>query len=219
MIEQSTLTFLAEMAANNNKPWFDANKEWYTSARTNVEGFVASVLQKLSVHDPVFETIDARKCVMRIYRDIRFSKDKTPYKTNFGAAFTPNGGKMNGAGFYIHIEPDKCFLGGGIWQPDGPALKAIRQEIDYNFSEFDNIIRAEAFSKLYPHIDGDKLKKAPQGYAEDNLAVEYLKLKSFTVSAYLTDKEILKQDAADTIVSACMVMRPFIDFLNRAVGR
>ncbi len=218
MLSYNTFHFLKDIAANNNKPWFEAHKDQYTAAKTEVETYVGEVLRKLSGHDAVFGTIDARKCVMRIYRDVRFSKDKTPYKTNFGAGFTPNGGKMNGAGFYVHIEPDKCFLGGGMWQPEGPALKAIRQEIDYNFEEFKGIVEAPDFRKLYPQVDGGKLVKVPQGYSEDNAAIEYLKLKSFTVSANFTDDEMMKADAADKIAHACLVMRPFIDFLNRATS-
>lgn len=218
MLTKHTSSFLSSIAANNNKPWFDAHKDQYTAAKTEVESFVGDVLKKLSAHDAIFGTIDARKCVMRIYRDVRFSKDKTPYKTNFGAGFTPNGGKMNGAGFYLHIEPGKCFLGGGMWQPEGPALKAIRQEIDYNFDEFRGIVEAPAFRKLFPKVDGDKLAKEPQGYSEDNAAIEYLKLKSFTVSANFTDEEMMAADAADKIAAACIVMRPFIDFLNRATA-
>lgn len=218
MVTKNTFDFLYNIAKNNNKTWFDAHKDQYTTAKTEVETFVADVLKKLSAHDPVFGTMDARKCVMRIYRDVRFSKDKTPYKTNFGAGFTPNGGKMNGAGFYLHIESEKCFAGGGMWQPEGPALKAIRQEIDYNFDEFRGIVEAPAFKKLFAQVDGDKLVKAPKDYADDNPALEYLKLKSFTVSTNFADDVLMYADAAEKVAAAFLVMRPFVDFLNRATS-
>lgn len=218
MLQKSTLAFLDQLARNNNKPWFEKNKDAYTTEKEDFEQFVTTVLAGLSALDPAFKQLTAKDCVMRIYRDVRFSKDKSPYKLNFGAGFSSGGKKFPGAGYYLHVEPGKCFAGGGIWQPEGPMLKAIRQEIDYGFDEFKKIVEAKEFRKKFAQIDGDKLVKVPMGYGEDNPAIEYLRLKSFTVSGNLTDTDMTKKTAAATVNEVFAAMKPFVDFLNRAVG-
>lgn len=218
MLQATTITFMHELAANNNKPWFDDHKKDFASVKEDFEQLVAGVLAGLTDMEPAFRDTKAKDCIMRIYRDIRFSKDKTPYKTNLGAGFGMAGGKNVYGGYYLHIEPGgKSFAGGGIWQPEGPALKAIRQEIDYNFKEFSDIIGGKQFRKLFPKIDGDRLVKVPQGYTEDNAAIEYLKLKSFTVGAQIADEDLTKKTLTKKIVEAFATMKPFVDFLNRAV--
>jgi uncharacterized protein (TIGR02453 family) len=218
MLQKSTLAFLEQLARNNNKPWFEKNKEAYTNAKEDFEQFVTTVLTGLSTLDPSFKQLTAKDCVMRIYRDVRFSKDKSPYKLNFGAGFSSGGKKFPGAGYYLHVEPGKCFAGGGIWQPEGAMLKAIRQEIDYGFDEFRKILAAREFKKNFAQIDGDKLVKVPMGYGEDNPAIEYLRLKSFTVSGNLSDADMTNKKAAAAVNEVFAAMKPFVDFLNRAVG-
>lgn len=219
MLQPSTIKFLEQIAKNNNKPWFDKHKDEYLAVKEDYEALVTEVLAGLAATDPVFKEIQAKDCIMRIFRDVRFSKDKTPYKVNLGAGFSKGGRKFMGAGYYLHIEPGKSFAGGGMWQPEGPALKALRQEIDYNFNEFSAIINDKAFKKMFKQIDSeDKLKKAPQGYAEDNPAMEYLKLKSFTVGAPIPDADLTKKGLAKKINEIFTTMRPFIDFLNRSVS-
>lgn len=217
MLQQSTLRFMEQLAKNNNKPWFEKNKDQYLAAKEDYEALVTEVVAGLAKLDPAFKDVDPKKSIMRIYRDVRFSKDKSPYKTNLGAGFGMAGGKNVSGGYYLHIEPGKNFAGGGMWQPEGPILKAIRQEIDYNFKEFSDIINDKKFKKLFKQIDGDKLVKAPQGYTDDNPALEYLKLKSFTVGTPLSDDDITKKGAAKKIVEAFTTMKPFVDFLNKAV--
>lgn len=217
MLQQSTLTFMEQLAQNNNKPWFEKNKDQYLAAKADYEALVTEVVAGLAELDPVFKEVDAKKSIMRIYRDVRFSKDKSPYKSNLGAGFGMGGGKNVTGGYYLHVEPGKNFAGGGMWQPEGPVLKAIRQEIDYNFKEFGDIINDKKFKKLFKHIEGDKLVKAPQGYTEDNPALEYLRLKSFTVSTPLTNEELTKKGAVKKLVEAFATMKPFVDFLNKAV--
>ncbi len=217
MLQKSSIQFLSQLAENNNKPWFDAHKDEYLKVKEDFEALVTSVLAGLTEMDQVFVDRKAKDCIMRIYRDVRFSKDKSPYKTNLGAGFGMGGGKNTGAGYYLHIQPGKSFAGGGMWQPEGPALKAIRQEIDYNFEEFSNIVDNKKFKKLFTQIDGEKLVKVPKGYAEDNPAIEYLKLKSFTVGTAISDKDITGKNAVGIIMEAFSTMKPFVDFLNRAV--
>jgi len=218
MLQASTVKFMSQLAKNNNKPWFDEHKGEYLSVKEDFELLVTDVLTGLAEIEPAFRETKAKDCIMRIYRDIRFSKDKTPYKVNLGAGFGMGGGKNMTGGYYLHIEPGgKSFAGGGMWQPEGPVLKAIRQEIDYNFDEFSKIVNDKQFKTVFKNIDGDKLIKVPQGYTEDNPAIEYLKLKSFTVGGNIPDEDLTKKTLTKKIVNIYKTMKPFVDFLNRAV--
>lgn len=218
MLKKSTIDFLSHLTNNNNKPWFDEHKNEYLSVKEDFEKLVTEVLAGLSETEPAFRETKAKDCIMRIYRDIRFSKDKTPYKVNLGAGFGMGGSNNMFGGYYLHVEPGgKSFAGGGIWQPEGLALKAIRQEIDYNFDEFSTIVNDKQFRKLFKKIDGDKLVKVPKGYTEDNPAIEYLKLKSFTVGGNITDDDLTKKTLLKKIADIYKTMKPFVDFLNRTV--
>jgi len=219
MLQQATLTFLHDLSINNNKTWFDEHRTAYVAAKEDVESLVTELLDGLSLQDAFFKEQKAKECIMRIFRDVRFSKDKTPYKSNFGIGFSKGGRKSPLAGYYLHIQPGgKSFAAGGMWQPEAPMLKAVRQEIDYNLNEFTGIIQAKPFKKLFKELEGDRLKKVPQGYAEDNPALEYLKMKSFIVSANLQDAEITQKGFSKKVIDAFAIMKPFIDFLNRSVS-
>ena len=216
MLQTDTITFLSELAVNNNKPWFDANRDAYAAAKEDYETLVGNILTGLAKTDQAFAEQKAKDCVFRIFRDVRFGKDKTPYKANFGAFFSKGGRKYPGAGYYLHIEPGgKSFAGGGLWMPESPMLKGVRQEIDYNFAEFKAIIDNKNFKKLFTDINGESGKKAPAGYAEDNPAIGFLKMKSFTVSHNLTDKDIATKNLVKNTLDIFATMQPFIDFLNR----
>lgn len=217
MLQPGTITFLKQLAKNNNKPWFDKHREDYAAAKENFESIVDDLLSGLAVAEPVFKEQKAKDCVFRIFRDVRFSKDKTPYKPNFGAFFSRGGRKFPGAGYYLHLEPGgKSFAGGGLWMPEAPMLKAVRQEVDYGFDEFKGIITNKKFKSLFKNIEGEQLKTLPQGYTEDNPAIEYLKLKSFTVMHHLPDEKLTGKGLVKTTAEIYTTMRPFIDFLNRA---
>ena len=219
MVRPTTISFLEKLAKNNNKTWFDKHRDDYQAAKEDYETFVAEVLDGLSVSEPVFKEQQAKDCVFRIFRDVRFSKDKTPYKAHFGAFFSKGGRKYPGAGYYFHLEPGgKSFAGGGLWVPEAPLLKAVRQEIDYNFKEFGGIVEEKKFKKLFGQINGEQLKTNPQGYTEDNPAIEYLKMKSFTVSCNIPDADISGKGLVKKTMDVFTTMRPFIDFLNRSVG-
>ena len=168
--------------------------------------------------EPLFKEQKAKDCIFRIFRDVRFGKDKTPYKSHFGAFFSRGGRKFPGAGYYLHIESGgKSFAGGGLWVPEPPLLKAVRQEIDYNFTEFSKIIGDKKFKNFFPEINGEQLKKLPQGYTEDNPAIGLLKMKSFTVSHNIADTEITGKTFNKKVLEVFTTMRPFIDFLNRSL--
>jgi len=217
MLQKNTLQFLKDLKEHNTKEWMDEHRKIYEAARQDYESLVGSLIPLLAKYEPAIGDLAPKQCTFRINRDIRFSQDKSPYKTNFGAAFSRQGKKLPDAGYYFHLEPGHSFVGGGIWMPDTPLLKKIRQEIDYNFEEFEGIVTRNSFKKMFEKIDGEKLKKAPQGYDEGNPAIEYLKLKSFTVGTRVPDKELTASSLLKTCDKVFAEMKPFIDFLNNAL--
>ncbi|MBD1392804.1 DUF2461 domain-containing protein [Mucilaginibacter glaciei] len=219
MIQSHTLDFLKELVENNNRDWFQANKEKYDQARENMIAFTADIIGKLHKIDPtVSADLDAKKCVMRIYRDIRFSKNKIPYKNNFGVSLPTNGSKLGGVEYYLHIQPGKSFIAGGYWMPEAAHLKAIRQEIDYNANDLKKIIDAPHFVKLFGEFrKQDQLKTVPRDYSAENENIDLLKLKSFIVSHPLKDKELMSVSAADHIVEVCSHLYPLTVFLCNAL--
>jgi len=219
MLQAGTIKFLEKLSKNNNKLWFDEHRDDYAAAKADFETLVTGILEGIAAKEPAFKEQKAKDCIFRIFRDVRFSKDKTPYKSHFGAFFSRGGRKYPGAGYYLHIDPSgQSFAGGGLWLPEPPLLKAVRQEIDYNYDEFKKITEDKKFKKLFQTINGERLAKLPQGYAEDNPAIEYLKMKSFTVGRDLTVAEISGKSFAKSTVAIFGTMRPFIDFLNRPVN-
>jgi uncharacterized protein (TIGR02453 family) len=148
---------------------------------------------------------------------VRFAKDKTPYKDHFGAYFSRAGRKAPDAGYYIHIQPGKSFVAGGLWMPEAPLLKATRQEIDYNLKEFKGILNQAGFKKHFKKLEGEQLKTLPQGYAADNPAIDYLKMKSFIVTTPIDDKDITSKTFVPKVVKLFTVMKPLVDFLNRGL--
>ena len=218
MLETTTIDFLKNLKKNNNKAWFDENRSKYEASKTDFTSLVAQVIKDLSKMDIRYESLEAKKCIFRLNRDVRFSKNKSPYKTNFGASFSIGGKKSGNAGFYFHIEPENNFIGGGIWMPEADTLKKIRQEIDYNFKDFEKIITTKDFIKYYQKLSEDeKLKNPPKGYDKENIAIEYLKLKSFVVGAQLNDNDLIKKDLSKKIHEHFKVLMPFIQFLNQAL--
>lgn len=218
MLHKNTLEFLIKLSENNNKPWFDENRKAYETAKADFEVFISGLIETLSPVIPEVKGVKAKDCIFRIFRDVRFSKNKEPYKSNFGAAFGKDGKKISAAGYYLHIEPgNKSFIGGGLWMPEGEKLKAVRQEIDYNYDSLKKILEHKEFKKYFGKIEGESLKKAPQGYTEDNPAIDLLKMKSFTVGALITDRELAGKDLNTKIAERVKIMKPFIDFLNSAI--
>lgn len=217
MLQSSTIKFLASLEKNNNKPWFDEHRTDYETAKKDFEVFVDEIRKELVAIEPLLADQRAKDMVFRIFRDVRFSKDKTPYKANFGAYFCKGGKKSPLGGYYFHLQPGKSFMAGGIWMPEGPMLKAIRQEIDYNFQEFESIMTNKAFKKLFKKLEGESLKTLPQGYTADNPAIEYLKMKSFIVTTPLADADLGSKTAVSKITKTFTLIKPLVDFLNKAV--
>ncbi|MDB5011941.1 MAG: hypothetical protein JWQ25_143 [Daejeonella sp.] len=219
MIEPKTLSFLKDLSENNNRDWFNSNKDEHDKAKNNVLDFVSELITELSIIDKeVPENLNPKDCVMRIYRDIRFSLNKTPYKTNFGIGISPNGKNFKGPGYYLHIEPDRSFVAGGSWFPEVNELKAIRQEIDYNYSQLQEVIEDEKFKKYFQELDREgALKTSPKGYPADHPHIHLLKLKSFTASHQLSNLQLTKPDAVKNVAEGFANLYPLIKFLRNAI--
>lgn len=218
MIQQSTLDFLKKLQKNNNKDWFDKHKPEYEAARKDFTAFLEKLITGIGGFDEKIKGIEPKECMFRIYRDVRFAKDKTPYKSHLGAYISYRGKKSHGPGYYIHLQPGKTFLGGGIWVPPADELHAVRQEIDYNHEEFNKILSEKNFKKYFKNLDqGEKLKTLPKGYDKDNPAIELLKLKSFTVTNNVDDKTALSKDFLKYAINVFKTMKPLHDFIGRSL--
>jgi uncharacterized protein (TIGR02453 family) len=222
MLQISTIKFLKDLKKNNNKPWFDANRKRYEEAKKDFENFIQQVIDTLGKKDKTIAGIKAKDCLFRINRDIRFSKDKSPYKTNFGASINKGGKKaFSTAGYYFHLEPGQCFVGGGMYQPEPDVLKKVRQEIDYNFKAFNKIIGAKKFKALYGDLDKSAeftLSRVPKGYESDNPAAKYLKLKSYIAFFQIKDDELFARNLVKNTAEAFSVLQPLLDFINESLS-
>ena len=220
MIQRHTFDFLKELVENNNREWFQANKERHDAAKENVIEFTAELLKLLHKTDPAIDdSLEAKKCVMRIYRDIRFSKNKTPYKNNFGVSIPVQGTKPGRTEYYLQISPGNCFIAGGYWMPEAPHLKAIRQEIDYNARDLKKVIDDTEFIKLFGEFrNQEQLKNVPKEYSADNENIDLLKLKSFVAFHQLKDEKLMHKNAVDEIATICSKIYPLNVFLNNALG-
>lgn len=219
MLQPATLTFLRQLKRHNEKPWFDTNKEKYLDAKADFENLIQQIIVEFGKIDPGIAALQVKDCVFRIYKDVRFSKDKTPYKTHFAAGLNKGGKRVHFPGYYFHAEPGGyTFCGGGIWRPEALELKKIRQEIDYNYDEFTSVIKNKKFIQLFEDLDDeDTLSRAPQGYEEDNQAIKYLKMRSFITGKSFTDEELTSKGLLKRVIHTFTVMKPFIDFLSRAL--
>ncbi|MEO6135327.1 MAG: DUF2461 domain-containing protein [Ginsengibacter sp.] len=220
MFQPSTLTFLKNLKKNNNKVWFDQNKEKYLAARADFENVVKVLLEKMISSDPDLKDLEPKNCMFRINRDVRFSKNKTPYKINLSAVFAKGGKKSVNAGYYFHLQPGNAsFAGGGLWMPEAADLKKVRQEIDYNFPEFKKIISATSFKKIYGELEreeGQVLVNIPKGYDKENIAGEYLKLKSYVATQYLSDENLNDPNLATNVAKSFKALNPLLKFINRS---
>lgn len=213
------LDFLKELKKNNNRDWFSDNKKKFVEAKDAFEPAVQKLIDGIGKFDKDLAEVTAKQCIYRIYRDIRFSKDKTPYKSNFGAVMGEGGRKSNKAFYYIQVEPgDNSFIAGGLYMPDGEKLKKIRQEIDYNGDDLKKVLNKKSFKGYFPEIEGEKLKKAPKGYSPDDPNIELLKHKSYIVVHRFTDAQMLDDNFTKDCVKMFKEMKPFNDFLNTAIS-
>jgi uncharacterized protein (TIGR02453 family) len=218
MLQLLTFKFLKGLKKNNNKIWFDENRKYYETAKADFYQFADELIKSVATFDATVAHLTAKNCAFRINRDIRFSKDKSPYKTNMGAFISKGGKKINTAGYYIHIEPGQCFIAGGFYMPDAPQLAKIRQEIDYGFNEWKKIVTEKPFKKHFINgVEGiETLSRPPKGYDEANPAIAFLKMKSYIVSCKITDETLQGKNTVKELTKIFAAMKPMIDFLNTA---
>ncbi len=222
MLAPSTLKFLKELKQNNSKEWFDKNRKSYELAKEDFASLINSVIAQFSKKDNTIATLTSKDCLFRINRDVRFSKNKDPYKTNMGASIVQGGKKSVLSGYYFHLEPGgKSFVGGGKYMGEPDTIKKIRQEIDYSWQEFHKIIKNKKFTALYGDLekgDGMSLSREPKGYEKDNPAIEYIKLKSWIATAAITDADLTDKNLVKKIVTAFETLQPMVLFINRALS-
>lgn len=210
------LDFLRELACYNNRDWFNAHKDWYKRCHEKVEAFTALWLEQMKELDPELAGLQPKDCIWRIYRDIRFSHDKHPFKVWFGIFAAAKGGrKSDRGGYYIHLEPNRCMFGGGIWCPNKDLLHALRKEVMANYEEVEEIFSNPMTNKYFQDFDTDQmLKKVPQGFLADFKHADWLKRKAYTYSTPLTDEEVCATDFLDKVMEISQAAKPINDFLN-----
>ena len=215
-IDRSTLKFLADLRRHNYRLWFAENRSRYEAAREDLYLFVQAVIDEIVKFDPIFKGLEAKNCIYRINRDIRFTNDKTIYKTNFGA-FMVRGGKKNGdrfPGYYLHIEPGQSFISGGSYMPPAPWLKAIRERIAIEGDNLVKILNNREFRMYFNRLEGEKLKLPPRGFSKDHPHIELIKMKSFLTEKPLTDSEVVDPGFFEVVTGAFRAMKPLNDFLT-----
>jgi len=218
MITQSTLDFLSDLKKNNQREWYHANKDRFKDAQQNFVDFVAMLLFRISEFDAEMIGTEPKSCLFRIYRDIRFSKDKTPYKTWFSAGMNPGGRKRMGAGYYISVNPEGSYIAGGVWHPDKDTLSGIREYIVGWPNQFESIVNDKGFKATFGELGGDRLKVAPKGYAKDHPQIEWLRYKDFIVSRAMSNTDLQSDRCLDISYDVYQQMAEFIAYLRKAIG-
>jgi uncharacterized protein (TIGR02453 family) len=217
-METTIIDFLKELEKNNNREWFQANKAWYEEGKKEFEDFINSLIPAVAKFDDSIKFLTAKDCIWRIYRDVRFAKDKSPYKINFGAFMAKGGKKNHGPGYYFHISPGECFLSGGVWNPESDITKKIRKEIFYNYDEFKGILNNKEFKKYFDGIDDwDRQKLPPRDFPKDFAGMDLLLNRSFTISNVLPEKKLYSDGLLDYALKVYKAMGPYNAFLGRAI--
>ncbi len=212
------LQFLGQLAGNNNREWFNSNKKWYEESRDKVLFLTDVLINEISDFDPQVRGLQPKDCMFRIFRDVRFSKNKEPYKTNFGAFICKGGRKSMNPGYYFHIEPGGCFVAGGIYQPPADALRTVRNYVAEHAAEFLEITQEPVFKKEFPEMYDDRLKLPPKGFPKEHEHIELLKYKSFIYSKNLPADIVASEEYLPAMVEAFEVVSPFNAFLYEALS-
>ena len=216
---QIALDFLSQLKEFNNRDWFNANKDLYNEAKNEFEEFVNILIPTIKSIDSEIDVVSAKECTFRIFRDVRFSKNKSPYKINFGAFISKGGRKSPFAGYYVHLQPGESFVGGGIYMPDSKYLRAIRTKIYENVDEYKAIINGVSFKKYFSEIYGEKLKSAPRDFPKDFPDIELLKNKHYAVTFRVDDSFWNSQKLIDSLIKIFEAQLVFNQFLNGAIQR
>lgn len=214
-ILKSNFQYLEKIKKNNNRDWFNANKETYLEQHEQIISFADSVLVEMQKHDDI-ETVSGKKSLHRIYRDVRFSKNKLPYKNHWGGGFKRATSHLRG-GYYYHIEPGNSFVGGGFWSPNSGDMKLIRDEIDHSHKELSSILNSKQIKDTFSNLLGEQLKTSPKGFSVDHPAIDLLRYKQFILKKDFTDEEVFDPSFHKEISNTFKKMRPFFDFMSAAL--
>lgn len=220
MISKESLQFIEDLKHNNNRDWFLANKKRYDIVKKEYHVLIADFLAAMIPLDPSLKNLEVKDCSFRINRDIRFSKDKSPYKSHLGIWMSAGNKNTNLGGYYIHLEKGASFIAGGVHWPDAPDLKKIRKEIAFFYEDLEEIVTNKKFKTAFGALDRDEsnsLKTAPKGYEKDHPAIEFLKLKCFTASAKIDDTLLSDPDFVTKISQQLILFKPLNEFINRAL--
>ncbi|HLA56387.1 MAG TPA: DUF2461 domain-containing protein [Flavobacterium sp.] len=219
MISPESLQFLEDLKKNNNRDWFQANKVRYEAYKKDYHQLISEFLEAMKPLDPALKMLEVKNCTFRINRDIRFSKDKSPYKSHMGIWMNTNPSGVNAPGYYIHFEKGKSFLAGGFYSPEASELKKIRKEIDFFHDDLEAIVSDKNFKSVFGDLDRtNALKTSPKNFEKDHPAIEFLKLKSFTASAKIDDKSLNDKNFVNDTAKKLHLLRPLTEFLNRALA-
>lgn len=216
-IHPKTINFLSNLKENNTREWFNDNRNEYEFARQNFSEFTNSLIAAIASFDSTIGTLDAKDCVFRIYRDVRFSANKVPYKTNMGGYISRGGKKSPFAGYYFHIEPNESFISGGIYMPSSSVLNSIRKDIETYPEKFLEIVESADFKNTFASIGSESLKRVPHGFSPNSTVAEYLKLKHITPNHKLNDQMLGSDEFLSYATEVYKKMFPLIDFLNEAI--
>ncbi|MBI3396785.1 MAG: DUF2461 domain-containing protein [Spirochaetia bacterium] len=219
MLARSTIDFLRALKKNNTREWFKGHEEDYRAAVTDFTRFVDVLIAKTRKLDNSIGNVSARDCLFRIFRDVRFSRNKSPYKTNFGAFIAAGGKKSTLAGYYFHLEPGACFLGGGLYMPDPKRLALVRTAIETDPGPLRKILAAKSFKSEYEGLSGDRVKTAPRGFSKDHPDLDLIQFKSYTAVAKLEDKALAAKDLDAIIVKRFAALYPLNAWLNKVLTK
>ena len=218
MMTTEALDFISDLKANNTTEWMHANKKRYENYKKDYHSFIASILFEMKKLDKSLEPLEIKNCTFRINRDIRFSKNKTPYKTHIAVWLSTNKNIKNAPGYYLHIDNDESFLAGGLYCPEPIDLQKIRKEINFFYDDLKLILNDKKFKAEFVGISKtDTLQRPPKGFESDHPAIELLKLKSFTASKQINKLDCLNKNFAQTIAQKLIMLQPLNNFLNRAL--
>jgi len=214
-ISKANFEFLNKLKKNNNRDWFNTNKTEYLNQYENTIAFADSLLDEMNKHDNI-ETPTGKKSLFRIYRDVRFSKDKSPYKTHWAGGFRRATKQLRG-GYYFHLEQGNTLVGGGFWSPNKDDLLRIREDIAADASGLRKVLKSKSFKETFGSLEGEQLKTCPKGFDKEHPDVDLLRYKQFIISKKFTDKEVLSPDFHKKVSDTFKKMRPFFDYMSESV--
>lgn len=214
---KSALDFLVALKANNDRDWFNANKKWFQESSEKFKEFTHSLIVGINEFDDFVGSVEPKDCIFRVYRDVRFSANKEPYKTNFGAYIAKGGRKSPFAGYYFHLDTESSFASGGIYMAEPNVMKRIREDMDLYSDEFLAIVNSKKFKETFQFFDDEKLKRVPTGFDKDSPVAEYFKFKHITPYHSLSEKDITDKNLLKNTLTVFKEMKPLVDFLNRSV--